>query len=225
MALSSADCLRENAWVCGEYLRNYQDDIVAATKEHVTLTVLSVVIAIVVAFPLSLLARRSRVLKPFVLGATTVVYTIPSLALFSVLLPFTGISEETVVIGLSLYALTVLIRNFVAGLDAVPDEVRDAARGMGYGRARMLWRVEVPLAIPTMFAGIRIAVVSTVALVTIGFVVGYGGLGNLISQGLGTEFKAQVLTASVLCVVLAVAGDLIVLAVQRLVTPWRRAAR
>lgn len=225
MVLASASCLRDNAWVCGEYLRTYQDDILAATREHVTLTLESVLIAIVVAFPLALLARRSRLLKPAVLGGATVVYTVPSLALFSVLLPFTGITEKTVVIGLVLYALTVLIRSFVAGLDAVPDDVRDAARGMGYGRTRMLWRVEIPLAVPTMFVGIRVAVVSTVALVTIGFVVNYGGLGNLIAEGLGTEFKAQVLTASVLCVALAIAGDLIVLGVQWLVTPWRRAAR
>src|SRR6478609_5412951 len=222
VVLASAGCLRDNAWICGEYISTRQDEILAATKEHVTLTVVSLLIAIVVAFPLALLARRSRWLKPLVLGSSTVVYTIPSLALFSVLLPFTGITAKTVVIGLVLYALTVLIRNFVAGLDAVPEDVRDAARGMGFGPVRMLWKVELPLAIPTMFVGIRIAIVSTVALVTIGFVVGYGGLGNRISQGLSSDFKAQVLTASVLCVVLAVAGDVIALGVQWLVTPWRR---
>lgn len=225
MVLASAGCLRDNAWICGEYIRTRQDDILAATQQHVTLTVESVLIAIVVAFPLALLARRSRWIKPIVLGSSTVVYTIPSLALFSLLLPFTGITAKTVVIGLVLYALTVLIRSFVAGLDAVPEDVRDAARGMGYGPVRMLWKVELPLAIPTMFVGIRIAIVSTVALVTIGFIVNYGGLGNLIAEGLGTEFKAQVLTASVLCVLLAVAGDLIAIGVQWLVTPWRRAAR
>jgi osmoprotectant transport system permease protein len=180
-------------------------------------------IAIVVAFPLALLVRRSRILKPLILGSATVVYTIPSLALFSVLLPFTGLSRTTVVIGLTLYALTILIRSFVAGLDGVPADVHDAARGMGFGPVRMLWRVDIPLAIPTMFVGIRIAIVSTVALTTIGFIVGYGGLGNLIERGLTTDFKAQVLAASVLCVVLAVLGDLLVLGVQRLVTPWRRA--
>ena len=222
MVLASAGCLRDNAWICGEYVRTRQDDILAALDEHVTLTLESVLIAIVVAFPLALLARRSRWLKPLVLGSSTIVYTIPSLALFAVLLPVTGLTEKTVVIGLVLYALTVLIRSFVAGLDGVPEDVRDAARGMGFGPVRMLWKVDLPLAIPTMFVGIRIAIVSTVALVTIGYVVGYGGLGNLIAQGLSSDFKAQVLTASVLCVVLAVAGDLIALFVQWVVTPWRR---
>lgn len=221
----ASDCLRDNAWICGEYLRTRSDDILAATDEHVTLTVVSVVLGVALALPLALLARRSRLLKPLVLGASTALYTIPSLALFSLLLPLTGITARTVVIGLVLYSLTILVRAFVAGLDAVPHEVLDAARGMGFSRRRMLVRVEIPLALPTMFAGIRVAVVSTVALTTIGFVVGHGGLGNLIQRGLSTDFKAQVLTASVLCVLLAVAGDLLVLGVQRLSTPWVRRAR
>jgi osmoprotectant transport system permease protein len=222
--VSASDCLRDNAWICGEYLRTRADDILAATNEHVTLTVVSVLLGVVLAFPLALLARSSRVLKPFVLGASTALYTVPSLALFSLLLPVTGITEKTVVIGLVLYSLTILVRAYVAGLEAAPADVVDAARGMGFSRSRLLLRVELPLALPTMFAGIRVAVVSTVALTTIGFVVGYGGLGNLIQRGLNTDFKAQVLTASVVCVLLAIAGDLIVLGVQRLSTPWTRKA-
>ena len=220
--LLASDCLRDNAWICGEYLRTRSDDILAATSEHVTLTVVSVVLGIVLAVPLTLIARRSRPLASLVLGASTALYTIPSLALFSLLLPVTGLTAKTVVIGLVLYSLTILVRAFVAGLNAVPADVTDAARGMGLSPRAILWRVELPLALPTMFAGIRVAVVSTVALVTIGFVVGYGGLGNMIQQGLNTNFKAQVLAASVVCVLLAFAGDLIVLGVQKLLTPWQR---
>jgi osmoprotectant transport system permease protein len=221
----ASDCLRDNAWICGEYLRTRSDDILAATTEHVTLTVVSVLLGIVLALPLTLLARRSRALTTVILGASTALYTVPSLALFALLLPWTGLTEKTVVIGLVLYSLTILVRAFVAGLDAVPADVVDAARGMGLAPRTILAKVELPLALPTMFAGIRVAVVSTVALVTIGFVVGYGGLGNLIQQGLNTDFKAQVLAASVVCVLLAFAGDLLVLGVQRLLTPWTRAVR
>ena len=157
------------------------------------------------------------------LGFSTAIYTIPSLALFSLLLPFTGLSEKTVVIGLVLYTLTILVRSVLTGLDGVPEEVRDAGRGMGYSERGLLWRVELPLALPVLFGGLRIATVSTVALVTIGTIVGYGGLGDLISTGLNSNFKAQVLTASVLCVVLALVLDLLLVGLQRLLMPWRRA--
>jgi osmoprotectant transport system permease protein len=144
--------------------------------------------------------------------------------MFSLLLPFTGLTRATVIVGLVLYSLTILVRNTIAGLDGVPDDVREAARGMGYGSARMLLQVELPLATPSIMAGLRIATVSTVALATIGAIVGYGGLGNLIYDGLPSLFRAQVLTASVLCVALAVAADLLLLGAQRLLTPWQRQA-
>ena len=169
--------------------------------------------------------RRYRGLAAPLLGAATALYTIPSLALFSLLLPFTGLSATTVVTGLVLYSLTILVRNMLAGLDAVPADVREAARGMGYGEGRLLWRVELPLALPTIMAGLRVATVSTVALVTVGVIVDNGGLGNLIYQGLQSNFRAEVLTASVLCVALAVLADLALLGVQRSLTPWQRGAR
>ncbi len=189
------------------------------------ITVLSVGLGLLVAFPLALLARRRRSLKNLVLGASTMIYTIPSLALLSVLLPFTGLTISTVVVALALYSLTILVRNIVAGLDAVPDDVVDAATGMGYGRNRMLWHVQVPLALPAVFAGLRVATVSTIALTTIGFLVGFGGLGNLINDGLTSNFRPQVLVAAVLCVVLAVVADLMLLALQKGLTPWTRGAR
>lgn len=222
MTLSAGDCLAHNAWVCGEYLRTRQEDILAATRQHVILTVVSVALGLVVAFPLALLARRFARLEGPVLALTTGLYTIPSLALFSLLLPFTGLSRSTVVIGLVLYSLTILVRNILAGLASVPADVVEAARGMGYGPGRLLLSVELPLALPAVMAGLRVATVSTVALVTIGAIVGYGGLGNLIYAGLPSLFKAQVLTASVVCVLLALLADVGLLGVQRLLTPWQR---
>ncbi len=159
------------------------------------------------------------------IGATTIVYTIPSLALFSLLLPFTGLSPTTVIIGLALYSLTILVRNVLAGLLAVPDEVVESARGVGYSNTRLLTRVELPLALPVIMAGLRVATVSTVALVTIGAIVSYGGLGNLLLQAVGNQFKAQIFAASLLGVVLAVVLDLVLVLVQRLLTPWTRHAR
>jgi osmoprotectant transport system permease protein len=218
------DCLLRNAWICPEYVRTRSDELLAAGTEHLRITVISVLLGAVVALPLALLARRVRRLRPAVLGTATAIYTIPSLALFSLLLPFTGLSERTVITGLVLYTLTILVRAVLAGLDGVPEEVRDAGRGMGYSGRGLLWRVELPLALPVLIGGLRIATVSTVALTTIGTIVGSGGLGNLITSGLRSNFKAQVLTASVLCVVLALVLDVLLVGVQRLLMPWRREA-
>jgi osmoprotectant transport system permease protein len=216
------DCLLRNAWVCPEYVRTRAGDLAAATVVHLRITLISVLIGAVIALPLALVARRVRGLRPALLGVSTAVYTIPSLALFSLLLPFTGLSEKTVIIGLVLYSLTILVRAVLTGLDGVPEEVRDAGRGMGYSQRGLLWRVELPLALPVLIGGLRIATVSTVALVTIGTIVGSGGLGDLISTGLSSNFKAQVLTASVLCVVLALVLDVLLIGLQRVLMPWRR---
>ena len=217
----STGCLVRNDWICGEYLRSRQSDLQDALIQHITLTVVSVLIGLALAIPLAVLARRFH-LTQMLLGAATIIYTIPSVALFSLLIPFTSITATTVVIGLVLYSLTVLVRNALAGLDAVPEEVREAARGMGMGPTRMMLRVELPLAVPAIMAGVRIATVSTVALTTVGGIINYGGLGNLIFSGLQTTFRSQVLTASVLCVVLAVAADVALLGAQRVLTPWQR---
>jgi osmoprotectant transport system permease protein len=222
-AVTLADgCLVRNDWICGEYLSTRQTEIWDALVQHTVITLVSVLLGIAVAVPVALVARRWRWLEQFVLGASTIIYTVPSLALFSLLLPFTGLSATTVVVGLVLYSLTILVRAIVAGLAGVPAPVIEAARGMGYGERRLLWQVRVPLALPTVMAGIRVAAVSTVALTTVGAVVGYGGLGDLIYEGLRTLFKPQVLVASVLCVALALAVDLLLLAAQRAATPWRR---
>ncbi|MFF8844755.1 ABC transporter permease [Streptomyces sp. NPDC015127] len=219
---AAGSCLAANDWFCAEYLRSRSGELTDATVQHVWITVASVLIGLAVALPLALLVRaRPRFAGP-VLGLTTLLYTIPSLAMFSLLLPFFGLSAALVVTGLVLYSLTILVRNILAGLQAVPAEAREAARGMGYGPVRLLWEVELPLALPALMAGVRIATVSTIALTTVGALVGKGGLGNLIDDGVQTTFKAQVLTASVLCVLLAALADLLLLGAQRLLTPWTR---
>ncbi|MFF9311450.1 ABC transporter permease [Streptomyces sp. NPDC014748] len=219
------DCLARNEWICGAYLSTRRHILLDAVLQHLQLTGLSVLIGLAVAVPLAVLARRWKGAAGPVLAVTTVLYTIPSLAMFSLLLPLYGLSATLVVAGLVLYSLTLLVRNILAGLRAVPEETRQAALGMGYGPARLLLTVELPLAMPAAMAGLRIATVSAVSLVTIGAIVGFGGLGNLIYAGMNTYFKAQVLTASVLCVVIAVAADLLLLGLQRLLTPWTRTAR
>ncbi|GAA0491944.1 ABC transporter permease [Streptomyces stramineus] len=220
--MAEPNCLVANDWICGEYLRTRGQELTDATLQHIGITLVSVVIALLVAFPLTLLARRWRRVAGPVLGVTTVLYTVPSLAMFSLLVPVLGLTAASVVTGLVLYALTILVRNILAGLASVPEEVREAARGMGYGPVRLLFAVELPLALPALMAGLRIATVSTISLTTIGAIIGHGGLGNLVYEGLHSYFKAQVLTASVLCVALAVAADLALLLLQRLLTPWAR---
>jgi osmoprotectant transport system permease protein len=215
-------CYVDNDWICGHYWSDYRPELVHATTQHLWLTVISVVIGFLVALPLALAARRYHWLEAVIVGGTTIIYTIPSLALFSLLLPFTGLTETTVVIGLALYSLTILVRNVLAGLRSVPEEVQESAIGLGYGQARLLLRIELPLALPVIMAGVRVATVSTVALVTVGSIVSYGGLGNLLLLGVGNQFKAQIFAASVLCVALAVLLDLLLVIVQRLVTPWAR---
>ncbi|MGW1892053.1 ABC transporter permease [Streptomyces sp. NPDC002004] len=223
--MNARNCLVTNDWICPAYLRSRSQELTDATLQHIGITAASVVIGVAVAFPLALLARRRRAFAGPVLGLTTVLYTVPSLAMFSLLLPLFGLSASLVVTGLVLYSLTILVRNILAGLQAVPEEAREAARGLGYGPLRLLWEVELPLALPALLAGVRIATVSTVALTTVGAIVDYGGLGTLILDGLDTTFKAQVLTASVLCVLLALVADLLLLGLQRLLTPWTRTSR
>ncbi len=211
-----------NAWICPEYVEKYAPELVDATVQHVYLTVTSVALGLVLAVALALFARNRPRMRSLLMGSTTIVYTIPSLAMFSLLAQATGLSPTTVIVGLGLYSLAILVRNVLAGLDAVPDEVIEAATGLGYGRLRLLTRVEAPLATPIVMAGLRVATVSTVAMVTLGTIVAYGGLGNMLANGIDDSFKAQVLTTSVLCVVLAVLLDLVLVAFTRLVTPWTR---
>lgn len=220
----SDNCLTRNEWICGRYYSTRAGDLADALVQHLGIVVASVLLGLVAAVPLALLARRYRRLEAGILGGTTAIYTIPSLALFSLLVPLTGLGVNTVVIGLALYSLTILVRNLLEGLRAVPADVRESALGMGYAPRRLLWRVEVPLALPAIMAGLRVATVSAVALTTVGSILDYGGLGDLLVDGTRTNFKAQVLATSMLCVLLAVCLDLLLVGLQRLLTPWTRTA-
>ncbi|CAN5479924.1 ABC transporter permease [soil metagenome] len=212
-----------NDWICGDYYRDRWRELWDASVEHLWITAAAVVLGLLLAIPVALLARRLPQFEGIVLGGNNIIYTVPSLAMFSLLVPFTFLTPRTVIIGLALYSLTILVRQILAGLRSVPDEVREAAAGLGYSSLRMLARIELPLALPVIMAGLRVATVSTVALTTVGSIVGYGGLGNLLASGVDTDFKAQILAASVLCVLLAVVLDLGLLGVQRVLTPWARA--
>ncbi len=211
-----------NEWFCWQYIEDRRGDIIDATVQHLGITLAAVALGVLISFPLALLVRRHARLEGSVLGLSSGLYTIPSLALFPLLVPFTGLSATTVVIGLALYALTILVRAMLEGLRAVPDDVKESARGLGYGSAKMLVRIELPLATPVMLAGLRVATVSTVALTTVGSLVAYGGLGNLIADGVSTNFRAELLVAAVLCVVLALILDIVIVVAERLLTPWTR---
>ena len=216
-SLLAAEPLIRWDWV-GDHL----DELWARTLEHLQLTGLTLVIGFAISFPLALLAHRYRRLYPPITWITGVLYTIPSLALFVTLLPVTGLGTTTALIGLVAYSLLIFIRNTVAGLDGVPEDAKEAARGMGYTPRQILWRVEIPLALPVIVAGVRIAAVSTVGLVTITALIGLGGLGHFILQGLQIFFSTATIVGAVLSVVLALAVDGALLAVQRILTPWAR---
>ncbi|MGY1635715.1 ABC transporter permease [Geodermatophilus sp. SYSU D00742] len=214
-----------NPWFDPSYVTGNWDTIVGYLGQHVRLTVGAVLLGALLALPLALLARRTRLLSAPVLGLSSVVYTIPSLAMFSFLAPLTGpLSATTVLLGLALYTLVILVRNFLAGLQSVPDDVREAARGMGYGAARLFLQVDLPLALPAFMAGLRIATVSTVALVTVGVITGNGGLGQLIVGGFNANFyRAEIVTGAVGCVLLALLADVLLAGLERVLTPWTRA--
>ncbi|HYH24362.1 MAG TPA: ABC transporter permease [Blastococcus sp.] len=212
-----------NPWFDASYVVDNWNTIMGYLGEHVRLTVGAVLIGSAVALPLALLARRSRFLAGPVLALSTIVYTIPSLAMFAFVFPFTGLSATTVLIGLAAYSLVILVRNFLTGLQGVPDDVREAARGMGYSRLGLFWRIDLPLALPAFMAGLRIATVSTVALTTVGVLVGHGGLGQMIIGGFNANFyRAEIVTGALGCVLLALVADVLLAAVERLVTPWVR---
>ncbi len=212
-----------NPWLSWSYVVDYWPELVAAGQEHLILTVGSVVLAVIVAVPLAVLIRRVPVLNGPILGLSGVLYTIPSLALISLLWPIFGLSPWTVIIALATYGLLVVLRNIVVGLQEVPGDVLDAATGMGLTDRQILTRVSLPLALPTILAGIRIATVSTVGMVTIGALVGYGGFGTLILSGFQNNFwHAQIMTATLGCVVLAVFFELLLLMVEKVAAPWTR---
>ena len=209
-------------WIRWDWVSRHTDDILRALREHVVLTLIAVVVGLLISIPLAMLARRWHRFEAPVLSATGILYTIPSVALLALLVPWTGLTRTTAEIALVSYTLLILIRNIVAGLASVPSDVREAAEGMGYSRSRQLARVELPLALPIIVAGIRIAVVTTIGLVTVTALIGQGGLGQLILDGLYRDFRTEVVVGSVLCVVLAIVADLVLVGIQRFAMPWAR---
>jgi osmoprotectant transport system permease protein len=212
----------QEPWVRWTWVSTHTGVIWDATLEHIILTVVAVAVGLVIATPLGLVAWRSPGWREPILGVTGTLYVIPSLALFAFLIPFLGLTIFTAEVGLVSYTLLILVRNIVVGLDSVPAEVREAARGMGYSRREQLLGVDLPLALPAIMAGVRIATVTTIGLVTVTALIGEGGLGRLILQGLINDFRTPLVIGAVLSVALAVAADVSLGLVQRAVTPWAR---
>jgi osmoprotectant transport system permease protein len=215
-----------NPWFGTTYISDNAADVLSALQEHVVITVAAVFWGLLISIPLALLAQRSRVAEAIILGGSGVLYAIPAISLLLILYDTfgLGLTQTTVIVALVIYNLLILIRNVLTGLRGVPEEAKEAATGMGFGTVRRILRVELPLSLPSITAGVRIATVNTVALVTIGFAVGHGGLGAIITQGYRNNlYRQQVLTGIVLVVLLALVLDLLLLVVQRLLTPWQRA--
>ena len=213
-------CVQSNGF-CPDWIADNFDRYVDPFWEHVYLTLVSVGIGFAISFALALLAHRRRWLTGPIIGVTGVLYTVPSVAAFLLLLPITGRGNTTAFIALISYTLLIIFRNITTGLRNVPPEMVDAGLGMGLTERQVLWKVELPLAVPEILAGLRIAVTSTVGLATLAFFAGAGGLGKEIYADI--FFKSNVIVAGGLAVLLAAVLDILILTVQRLATPWRRA--
>jgi osmoprotectant transport system permease protein len=207
------------------WVTNHLSDIRERLVEHIVLTVLAVGFGVLIAIPLALLCTRWRRSATPILAITGIMYTIPSLALFALLLPMTGLTRTTAVIPLAAYTLLIIVRNTVTGLEGVPPEVKEAATGMGYTRRRRLLRVELPLAMPAIITGVRIATVTTIGLVTVTALIGQGGLGQFLLDGFQRDFQTPLTVGIVLSLALAVVADLLLLGALTLATPWRRKGR
>ena len=209
-------------WVSWSWVGDHLDVIAASLREHLELTLVSVLLGFVLSVPVAVLAHRLRWLRPIAVAVSGVLYTVPSLAAFALLIPWTGLSRATAVIPLVAYTSVIFVRATLTGLDGVPADVLDAADGMGITARRRLLTVELPLALPTIMAGLRLATVTTVGLVTVTALLGYGGLGKLFNDAFTRDFRTPLTVGTVLCVVLAVALDLALAGVAWLLTPWAR---
>jgi len=208
-----------------DWIATHLDEFAFRLGEHVELTVIAVGVGFVIAFALSLLILRAPRAEGPITWVTGTLYTIPSLALFALLVPYTGFTILTAEIGLVGYTLLILIRNIVRGIRGVPGDVREAAVGMGYAPREILWRIELPLALAVIFAGIRVATISTIGLVTVSSLIGQGGFGFLILEGMQRSFfTTEMIAGAVLSVALAVAADALLVMLQRRLTPWTRVA-
>lgn len=222
---SGSSCEVNNGWFCTDWVRqHWSDTLQPALVQHVELAAIAIGIGFVIAFTLALVGFRFRLVDPPIGIVSDFLYTIPSLALFQILVPFTGISLLTVEIALVSYTLLILYRNMIEGLRAVPEEVVDAARGSGFTRAQTFRRVELPLALPAILTGLRVATVSTISIATIAPFVIAKGLGQPIYAALSQDiFKTEIFTAGGLVIALALVADGLLVLLQRSLTPWVRA--
>jgi osmoprotectant transport system permease protein len=208
-----------------DWLSRNLDTVVADLREHIEITFAALALGALVAFPVGLAAYRWRRAYPPILAVTQVLYTIPSLALFVLLINVFGLGQAPVIIGLAIYSLVILVRNLVEGLHGVSPEVTEAATAMGYRQTPRLLAVELPLALPAIVAGLRVAAVSNISLVSVGALVGTGGLGQLFIHGFQIDNPIEVWTGVVVTVLLALVVDLLIVAGGWALTPWARRAR
>jgi len=217
-------CLRNNHWFCPSWVREHWSDILQpALLQHIYLLLISVSIGFAISFALALVAFRFRWLGPTFGALGDFLYCLPSIALFTILLPITGITVTTIVIPLIAYTLFVIYPNILAGLRGVPPEVLESARGMGLTRRQTFWRVELPLAVPAIMAGLRVATVSTIAIATIAAFVIHYGLGAPIFDALEQpDFRTELVAGGALAILLALGADALLALLQRALTPWSR---
>lgn len=209
-------------WLWWDWIGRNTDLITSSLREHVILTLIAVGVGLLVALPLGIAASRWRRLYPPALAVTGVLFTIPSLAAYAFLIPYTGLSRTTALIPLTSYTLLILLRNVVAGLDAVPEDIKDAADGMGFSPMHRLLRIELPLALPAIIAGIRIATVTIIGLAAVAGLLAIPSLGNLIYVGQNRPIRTAVTVGIVLSIALAVLADVMLALAQRALTPWAR---
>ena len=214
-----------NPIVRWEFFVDEWDQVSEALTQHIRLTLISVALGLALSAALAAVALRYRWTAAPITGIAGFIYTIPSVALFGLLVPYTGLSTTTAVVPLVGYTLLILVTNIVAGFRAVPSSAREAADGMGMTPARRILTVELPIALPYIVTGLRIAAVSTVGLVTVAAIVGQGGLGRLILDGLRRTFWTPMTIGAGLSIALALVLDLAIQVVGRLLTPWTRRAR
>lgn len=217
MSILAAEPLVRWGWI-GDHL----DDVWEQTVEHVQLAAVAMIAGLLISSVLATIAIRFRRTYAPITWVSGLLYTIPSMALFGFLIPYTGLSFLTAQIALTSYTILILVRSIVAGFDGVPADVRQAAIGMGYTPLRRVLGVELPLAVPTIIAGIRIAAVTVIGLVTVTALIGYGGYGAFILDGLSRDFPTPIVVGTVLSVLLAVVVDVSLAVIERALTPWRR---
>jgi osmoprotectant transport system permease protein len=190
-----------------DYLREHPDRVWELTKQHLELVAITMFFAILIGVPLGIAITRIRWLEGPIIGTTGVLYTVPSLALFAILIPYTGLGRRTVVIALILYSLLAIIRNTVAGIDDVPEATLDAARGMGMTATQRLFMVELPLALPVILAGVRLSTVAAVGIATIAALLGVGGLGRLIFDGISRLDSDRIVAGALVASLMALLAD------------------